>query len=81
MSEELTATVDRVKAAAAAHGDTYVELPAADVAALLDNPAALATPWGRTLHNLAVSTARTPGKTVSLHRTVHLSPILAALGA
>lgn len=79
MTEQQKAeAVARVRAAAAAHGEDYVSVTAADLAALY---AAAGTPD----HPLAAHARRVaetdPARRISVHRTAHLADVLAKVPA
>lgn len=77
MDETTTAALARVKAAAAAHADDYVDVDPADLAALTAPAAIRATKAGNALAAVAAGfKERRPGQVVSLHRAAHLAPLL-----
>lgn len=81
MDETLAEAVANVKAAAAAHKDTYVAVAAADLAEIAAHPAVkdktFAVLAGRQLA-AAEQTGEEP-KPIDLHRTKHLEPLLKAV--
>jgi hypothetical protein len=78
VDETTTAALARLRAAADATKDTYVEVPAADLAAVTAVPAIGASPTGKALAGVAAAAAKTTAGTVSLHREKHLAPLLKA---
>lgn len=78
MDEATTAALARLRAAAEATKDTYVDVPAADLAAVVAVPAVGASPAGKAFAGIAAAAAKTAAGTVSLHREKHLAPLLKA---
>lgn len=81
MDPDIADAIARVKQAAAEHEDTYVAVPADDLAALLVAAAPRLPKADRaTWAAVARAADRSQLRTADLHRTKHLTPLLTAAG-
>ena len=79
MSLDAATAIERVKATAASHTDTYVAIHPDDVEAIISHPALANDPFALTLVGVVKSSRFAPQPSIKLDRTKHLAGLLKAV--